>query len=79
MSYPTKHGLVVHKGRWCKGRKTKRKQSRKGTVADRVVQKQKVDEYQKQLEKVKLGENELENVYTFCYLVQKLLGMETKE
>ena len=74
MSYPTKHGLAVHKGRWCKGKKSKRKPSRKGTVADRVVQKQKVDEYRKQLDKVKLGENELENVYTFCYLGAEIAG-----
>ena len=38
MTYPTKHGLSVHQGRWCKGRRTAKKPSRKGTVADRLIQ-----------------------------------------
>ena len=29
MTYPTKHGLAVHKGRWCKRSKTAKKPSRK--------------------------------------------------
>ena len=47
MSYPSKHGLSVHKGRWCKGRKRHKKPSRKSTVVDRVVQRHKVDEFNK--------------------------------
>ena len=37
MTYPTKHGLAVHQGRWCKGRRTAKRPSRKGTVADRLI------------------------------------------
>ena len=74
MSYPTKHGLAVHKGRWCRGKRNQRKPSRKGTVADRVVQRYKVEEFQKTMEKVTLGEEELENVYSFCYLGAEIPG-----
>ena len=68
MTYPTKHGLSVHKGRWCKGRKTKKKPSRKGTVADKIVKQVKVEKFHEQLPKVKMGASELENVYSFTYL-----------
>ena len=68
MTYPTKHGLSVHQGRWCKGRRTAKKPSRKGTVADKLIQRLKVDKVQEKYEKVKIGEEELENVFTFVYL-----------
>ena len=67
-TYANKHGLAVHQGRWCKGRRKKKKQSRKGTVADRIVQRHKVEEHQKTLPKVKIGEQVLENVFVFEYL-----------
>ena len=68
MSYPTKHGLAVHQGRWCKKRKNAKKPSRKGTVADRIVQKKKKEEQQKSYPKVKIGNKEIENVLEFEYL-----------
>lgn len=68
MTYPTKHGLSVHKGRWCKKRKTAKKPSRKGTVADRIITRQKIEDYHQALDKVKIGTNTLENVYSFVYL-----------
>jgi len=68
MTYPTAHGLAVHKGRWCKKRKTARKPSRKGTVADRIITREKIEKRQEALEKVKIGEKELDNVYSFIYL-----------
>ena len=68
MTYPTKHGLSVHQGRWCKGRRTAKKPSRKGTVADRLIQRLKVDKIQENYEKIKIGEEELDNVFTFVYL-----------
>ena len=74
MSYPTKHGLSVHKGRHCKGRKTKKKPSRKGTVADRIISRLKVEEFQKTLEKVSISDEELENVYKFVYLGAAVAG-----
>ena len=73
MTYPTKHGLAVHKGRWCKGKRG-RKPSRAGTVADRVVQKHKVEEHQKTLDKVTLNGKNLDNVYTCVYLGTELAG-----
>ena len=68
MTYPTNHGLAVHRGRWCKGRKTAKKPSRKGTVADRLITRIKVEKYQDSLPKVKMGREELDNVYSFVYL-----------
>ena len=68
MTYPTKHGLSVHQGRWCKGRRTAKKPSRKGTVADRIITRTKVEEHQASLPKVMMGNEPLDNVYTFVYL-----------
>ena len=68
MTYPTKHGLAVHKGRWCKKRKTAKKPSRKGTVADRIVTRLKVEKHHESLQKVRIGTEELDNVYTSIYL-----------
>ena len=67
MTYPTKHGLAVHKGRWCKKRKNAKKPSRRGAVADRIVNRHKVEQVHKGLDKVKIGTEELENVYSFLY------------
>ena len=68
MTYPTKHGLSVHQGRWCKKRKTSKKPSRKGTVADRIIKRMKTEDHQATLPKVNINNNELENVYDFIYL-----------
>ena len=74
MTYPTKHGLAVHKGRWCKKKKNAKKPSRKGTVADCIVNKMKVVQHQSTLEKALLGTNELQNVYSFTYLGAEIAG-----
>ena len=76
-SFPTKHGLSLHKGRWCKWKRRKKQPSRMGTVADRVVQQHKVDESQKTLDHVKIGNNELENHSAIS--VRKYLEMVTIE
>ena len=68
MTYPTKHGLAVHQGRWCKKRKTSKKPSRKGTVADRIIKRMKTEVHQATLPKVHINNSELENVYSFTYL-----------
>ena len=62
------HGLSIHKGKYCKNRKTKRPQNRKGTVADKIVKRHKIEQFQGTLEKVKIGQEELDNVYSFIYL-----------
>ena len=72
MTYPTKHGKAVHKGRWCKKKKNEKKPSRKGTVADRIVNKIKVVQHQFTLVMLLLGTNELKNVYPFIYLVAEI-------
>ena len=72
MSYPSKHCLSVHKGRWCKGRK---RPSHKGTVADHVVQRHKFDEFQKTLDKVKLDGKDLDNEYSFVNLGAEIAGI----
>ena len=74
MSYPTKHGLSVHQGRWCKKRKNAKKASRKGTVADRIITRVKVDAAQSNYDKVSIGAEELENVYAFVYLGAAIAG-----
>ena len=74
MTYPNKHGLSVHKGRFCKGRRTARKPSRKGTVADRIISRLKVEQHQNTYDKVKIGNDELENVFTFTYLGAEISG-----
>ena len=73
MTYPTKHGLSVHQGRWYKSRRTAKKPpSRKGTVADELIQRLKVDKVQEKYEKIKIGEEKLDNVFTFVYLEAKV-------
>ena len=74
MTYPTNHGLAVHKGRHCKGKKTAKKPSRRGTVADRIVTQLKVEKFQAQLPVVKMGTEDLENVYDQVYLGADIAG-----
>ena len=75
MTYPTQHGLSVHKGRrFCKKRKNAKKASRKGTVADRIITRRKIDDIQSSYEKVSIGAEELENVYAFVYLGAAIAG-----
>ena len=73
MTYPSKHGLNVHRGRFCKGPGSK-KPSRRGTVADRIITRMKVEEHNKSLPKVKMGDKELENTYSFVYLGAEIPG-----
>ena len=73
-TFANNHGLRVHQGRWCKKRKTKKRQNRKGTVADRLVARLKVEEFQKSLDKVCIGGEVLENVYSFQYLGAEVAG-----
>ena len=73
-TFANNHGLRVHQGRWCKKRKTKKKQNRRGTVADNIVGRMKVEEFQQTLDKVRIGAEELENVYTFQYLGAEIAG-----
>ena len=74
MDYPTKHGLSIHKARWCKRRRNARKPSRKGTVADKIIKRMKIKIKQDELPKVHIGNHELENVYTFTYLGTEISG-----
>ena len=67
MTYTTKHGLSVHKGRFCKGRRTARKPSRKGSIANRINTRMKV-------EKHPFGNNDLKNIYAFTYLGAEIPG-----
>ena len=67
-AFGNKHGLMVHKGRWCRGRRKRKPPSRKGTVADRIIKLRKVKAKQAELPHVMLGNEKLENVYSFVYL-----------
>ena len=73
MTYPTKHGRSVHQGRFCKGPNSK-KPSRKGTVADRIITRMKVEEHQNSLPKVMMGDKELDNTYAMVYLGAEVAG-----
>ena len=73
MTYPTKHGRSVHQGRFCKGPNSK-KPSRKGTVADRIITRMKVEEHQNSLPKVMMGDKELDNTYAMIYLEAEVAG-----
>ena len=44
-TYANQHGLSIHQARHCKKRKTKRLQNRKGTVADKIVKRHKVEQF----------------------------------
>ena len=67
-TYANQHGLSIHQARFCKKRRTNRLQNRKGTVADRIVKRHKIEQLQETLDKVRIGADELENVYSFIYL-----------
>ena len=41
-AFPNKHGMKIHKARWCKGKRKQKPVSRKGSLADRVMQMRKV-------------------------------------
>ena len=73
-TFPTNHGLSVHKGRWCKGRRRTKQPSRKGSVADRIIQQVKVEKHQHTLPTTRIGNEELENVYSFVYLGAEVAG-----
>ena len=73
-TFPTNHGLSVHKGRWCKGRRRAKQPSRKGSVADRIIQQVKVEKHQHTLPVTRIGNEELENVYAFIYLGAEIAG-----
>ena len=77
-SFANYHGMRVHQGIHCKKRKTTKKQIRKGTVADKVITEMKIREYQKQLPKVRIGNEELDNVYSMEYLKLTLLETVTQ-
>ena len=65
---------MVHKGRWCRGRRKRKPPSRKGTVADRIIKMRKVKAKQAELPQVTLGNQTLENVYSFVYLGSEVAG-----
>ena len=56
--------LAVNQDRWCK------KTSRKGTVADRIITRDKIEieKHKGTLDKVKIGDEELDNVYSVVSL-----------
>ena len=74
MDYPKQASLSIHQGRWCRKRKNAKKPSRKGTLADKIITRVKVEEFQKTLDKVRIGNDELDNVYSFVYLGAEIAG-----
>ena len=72
--FPSNAGMQVHIGRWCKGRRRKKQPSRKGTVADRIISRMKVEKHQDTLPKVMMGNEALDNVYSMVYLGAEIAG-----
>jgi len=72
-TWPAKRSLSQH-WRHCKKRRIPKTLNRKGTVADRIVTRIKVEQAQGMLDKVKIGDQELENVYDFVYLGCDIAG-----
>ena len=68
--FPNKRGLAIHQGRWCDGGKTVR--SRKGSLADLTVQKQKRKDKESELPRVTIEGEHLDNVYSFEYLGSRI-------
>ena len=68
--FPTKRGLAIHQGRWCDGGMTVR--SRKGSLADKTVQRQKRRELENKRGHVSIEGKQLCNVYSFEYLGSRI-------
>ena len=68
--FPTKRGLAIHQGRWCDGGRTVR--SRKGSLADLTVQKQKRKDKESELPHMNIEGEQLDNVYSFEYLSSRI-------
>ena len=72
--FTTKRGLSQHQakrkgGGWCLGSPSKANtRSRKGTLTDKAVQKQKRIQHEKAMDKVLIEGTEIDNVYAFVYL-----------
>ena len=73
-AFPKQTSLNIHKGRHCKGRRTRKQASRKGTLADKVIQMRKVKQKYKALPQVMIGNELLDNVYSFVYLGAEIAG-----
>ncbi len=58
--------LLIHKKRWCQ--KTKNTRSRIGTLADKLVKKEKKKQIMNRLPKIQVNKKEIENVYEYIYL-----------
>ena len=69
-SFPTLHGMRVHRGRWCDGGQTVR--SRKGSLADKAVQLSKRKAAENARDHVYVEGEEIENVHSFVYLGSKI-------
>ena len=68
--FTTACGLSINKGRWCDKGKTIR--SRKGSLADKAVKREKRKKKEKERHHVKVEDEEIENVHCFEYLGSRL-------
>jgi hypothetical protein len=64
--FPTSRGLKIHQKRWCDSGKTVR--SRTGSLADKAVQHEKRKVAEKERDHVQIGNDTIDNVYSFTYL-----------
>ena len=71
--WPSKRSLSAH-CRHCRKRRVPKKIKRKGSVADKIATRHKVELAQSQFDKVKIGNLELENLYAFVYLGTEIAG-----
>ena len=69
-TFPTQRGMKIRVARWCDGGLTQR--SRRGSLADKAVKTTKKQAAEALRRHVSVGQEELENVYSFDYLGARL-------
>ena len=69
-TFPTQRGMKMHVARWCDGGLTQR--CRRGSLADKAVKSAKKRAAEALRRYVSVGQEELENVYSFAYLRARL-------
>ena len=72
-SFPKKHGLSIHRARWClQDPSQANTRSRLGSLADKAAKKQKRIAHEQTLGVVAIEGQPIENVYSFEYLGSRM-------
>ena len=71
-TFPTERGMKIHRSRWCRPGGPVR--SRKGSLADKAVEKSKRVEQAAQMPRASINDHQLDNVLCFDYLGCRISG-----